>query len=440
MDFQTTYILEDYILNTKWNDFPQEVKERAIVCGIDLMMALIIGSKGKQYKSGVALAKSLYKEGQVPVIGSKDTFSFAGSAMAMGHAANSFDIDDGHNMIKGHPGASIVSGILAAALANNISYKEFLTTLIVSYETAIRSGLAIQDHYNYLHSTGAYGAVGTSAGVARIFQLNKEQLNNALSIADFHAPLTPVMRAVEYPSMNKDGVAFGTLIGVIAVLETIAGVTGKTHLLELEKYRFLLDTLGKNYEVMNLYFKPYTCCRWAHPPIEASLYLINKYNIDINKIQEVKVYTFTSATRLSKMIPRLTDEAQYNISFPLAAAIVDGDLGFEQVIEGNLNRKEVIDIMNKINYIVDDKIEARFPAERLCEVEFVLEDGASYRSGAFSPNGEAKDNVDLDWVTKKLKKRTKGIMSEEAQDELLRILTDVDNSTVRQVVDYINNN
>ncbi len=439
MDFLTSYILEDYILNTNWKDFPDKVQDRAIVCGIDLMMALIIGSKGRQFKSGVTLVKSIYNEGNVTIIGSNERLSFIGAAVAMGHASNSFDIDDGHNMIKGHPGTSIISGILAAALYKDISYKEFLTTLIVSYEAAIRSGLAIQHHYNYLHSTGAYGAVGTSAGVSRIFNLNKEQMNNALSIADFHAPLTPVMRAVEYPSMNKDGVAFGTLVGAMAVLETIAGVTGKTHLLELKEYRYLLDTLGKDYEVMNLYFKPYTCCRWAHPPIEASLSLIKKYNIEISKIKDVNVHTFTSATRLSKMVPKLTDEAQYNISYPIAAAIVDGDLGYEQVIEENLDKREILDIMDKINFIVDDEIEAKFPTERLCKVEIVLNDGVSYKSGIFGPLGEAKDNVDLDWITKKFRLRTKMIMDEKTQNEVLKILTDVDNSSIRQVVGYINN-
>lgn len=175
----------------------------------------------------------------------------------MSHASNSFDIDDGHNMIKGHPGTSFIAGILAAALDKNISYKEFLTTLVLAYEAAIRSGLAMQDHYNFLHSTGAYGAVGTCAGMGRIFSFSKEQLNNALSIADFHAPLTPVMRAVEYPSMNKDGVPFGALVGATAIYETIHGSIGRTYTLELKEYEYLLNSLGSEYEIMNLYF-----CFW----------------------------------------------------------------------------------------------------------------------------------------------------------------------------------
>ena len=345
MDFITSYKLENYILDTKWEDLPKRVQERAIVCTIDLMMALILGSKGNQFKAGVSLAKNLYKEGDVPVVGLKDKFSVMGATVAMGHASNSFDIDDGHNMIKGHPGTSFIAGILAAALDKDISYKKFLTTLVIAYETAIRSGLAMQDHYNFLHSTGAYGAVGTCAGMGRIFGLNKEQLNNALSIADFHAPLTPVMRAVEYPSMNKDGVPFGALVGATALYETLNGSIGKTYTLELKEYEYLLNSLGLEYEIMNLYFKPYTCCRWAHPAIEASLSLINGHKIDIKDIKFINVRTFISATRLSKIYPKTTDEAQYNISYPIAVGIVDGDVGIGQVIDKNLGRQEVLEMM-----------------------------------------------------------------------------------------------
>lgn len=269
-------------------------------------------------------------------------------------------------------------------------------------------------------------------------ELNEDQLNNALSIADFHAPMTPVMRAVEYPSMNKDGVPFGTMIGVAAVLETIAGTTGKTNLLELDKYDYLGDDLGSNYEIMNLYFKPYTCCRWAHPPIDAALSLIKKHRINSNLISEINVFTFLAATRLSKIYPESTDEAQYNISFPIAAAIVDGDLGFTQVIDENLNRKEVIEIMDKINYFVDEEIESKFPQERLCKVEIKTKNGESFMSDIFGPRGEAKDNVDLSWIVKKFKRRTTFFLNDEQQDEIIAMLTNLEHLSMRKVIETIN--
>ena len=438
MVFETDYRLENYILGSKWDDFPKEVQERAIVCAIDLTVALLLGSRGKQREIGVKTAKRIYQPGEVPIVGSKERLSFVGAATAMGHAANSFDIDDGHNLIKGHPGSSFVGGALAAALDRDVTYREYLETLVVSYEVTIRWALAMQGHYNYLHSTGAYGAFGTAAGVGRIFKLDRETLNRALSIADFHAPMTPVMRSVEYPSMNKDGVPFGTLMGAMAVLEALEGYQGKAHLLEMPEYKYLLDTLGAEYKIMGLYFKPFTCCRWAHQPISACIDLMKKHGFKSADVKNAVVHTFDAAARLSKIIPRSTDEAQYNIAYPVAAALVHGDLGYPQIRDEALNDGKVIEMMTKLKFMVAPELEAQFPEKRLAWVEIELLDGKRLRSDIYSAPGEASDGVDLEWITEKFVRITAPLISSSKQKDILSSLSEPGNVKIRQILEIIN--
>ncbi len=438
MKFATDYRLEDYILNTEWDNLPELIQQRAIVCSIDLMTALLLGSKGKQFNAGVRLAELLCKDGNIPVVGSEKTFNFLGATIAMSHASNSFDIDDGHNMIKGHPGTAFIAGIMAAGLEKDVSYKEFLTTLVIAYEVTIRWALAEQEHYGYLHSSGTYGAFGTAAGVGRLYNLNREQLNNTLSIADFHAPLTPVMRSVQYPSMNKDGVPFGALVGAMAVQETLAGSTGYGNLLETPEFSHLVDTLGVNYEIMNLYFKPYTCCRWAHQPIKACLDLMKKYDFNADDIKEITVYTFDSAAKLSKKIPQTTDEAQYNIAYPIAAALVHGDLGFIQVREEALGNPKVLEVMERLNFVTDPEIDRLFPVKRLARVDITLNNGTVLQSELYAAPGEASDNVDLEWITEKFMRITKPILSVSNQEQLLALLTNNLDIPLRSIVDFVN--
>ena len=55
MVFNETWKMEEYMLNTKWEDLPAEVQARAVDCGIDLMIALIVGSHGEQFKNGIRM-------------------------------------------------------------------------------------------------------------------------------------------------------------------------------------------------------------------------------------------------------------------------------------------------------------------------------------------------------------------------------------------------
>lgn len=438
MRFETTYKLESYILNTNWNDLPLEVKERLKGCFIDLLGALIIGSKSEQFEVGLRLAETLYGNGNIPVIGSDKRFNFMGAATAMGHSSNAYDIDDGHNITRAHPGTSFVGGLLAAAYEKNLTRNEFLTALLVAYETTIRSGAAMMDYYNYAHSSGTFGAVGVAAGVGRIYGLSLPQLNNALSIADFNAPLVPGIRSVEYPSMNKDGVPFGVMVGALAITETLCGFEGNKNLLEADEYKHYLDDLGKKYQVMDLYFKPYTCCRWAHPAIDACIELLDKYNVTYKDIEKVTIHTFHRATLLSKIVPKAVDEAQYNIAYPVAAALVYKDFGYAQVRRESLGDPLVIGMMDKLSFVTDEELDKQFPSRRFCKAEIVTKDGRTLVSDLCEPRGEAKENIGVDWLADKFRRITGPVFTKEGQEELLKLITINDDVPLRQIVDTAN--
>ena len=440
MNFETDYKLENFILNTTWEDLPKEVQVRARVCFTDLICALLIGSRSEQFMSGIKLAKAVFGNGDIAVVGSGERFSFMGAASAMGHSSNAYDIDDGHNIIRAHPGTSFIGGILAAAYERNISYKELLTTLVISYETTIRMGRAIMDYYNYAHSSGTFGAIGTAAGVGRIYGFTKEQMNNVLSVAEFNAPLVPGIRSVEYPSMNKDGVPFGVMIGALAVMETLCGFTGNKNLLEADEYKHYIDDLNENYEIMKLYFKPYTCCRWAHPAIDSCLEVMRSSGISYKDIKQAAIHTFKGAAMLSKIVPGTADEAQYNIAYPVAAAIVTGDFGFKQITAEAFENAEILSMMNRLSFKVDSEIDAQFPQRRICRAVITTNNGKQFISPECEPRGEAKENIGIDWISEKFKRITSPVITYDSQDYMLELMMGKLDISVRNLIDEINNN
>ena len=412
-----------------------EVQQRMLGCFVDLMGALLIGSKSDQFAVGMKLAKTLYGTGDIPVVGSSEKLSFMGAATAMGHSSNAYDIDDGHNMTRAHPGTSFVGAVLAAAAEKNLSRNEFLEAMLVAYEITIRSGAAIMDYYKFAHSSGTFGAVGVAAGVGRIYGFTKEMINNALSVAEFNAPLVPGIRSVEYPSMNKDGVPFGVMVGCLAVQETLCGFEGNKNLLEAEEFCHYLDDLGEKYQVMDLYFKPYTCCRWGHPAIDACIGLMECLKVE--DIKQVTIETFERATLLSKIVPKTADEAQYNIAYPVAAALVYGDFGYAQL--ENLGDPKVVDMMGKLRFKVDPALDAQFPAKRICRAVIETVDGRTLISPDCEPRGEAHENIGLDWLTNKFRRITAPVLTPDGQEKLLKLLTAPENTPIRQIIDTANN-
>ena len=438
MKFETTYKLENFILSTKYEDIPDVVKERLKGCFIDLMGALLAGSKSEQFAVGLKLAEKLYGSGEIAVVGSNKKFNFMGASTAMGHSSNAYDIDDGHNLTRAHPGTSFIGAVLAAAYEKDLDLKEFLTVLLVSYETTIRSGAAIMDYYNFAHSSGTFGAVGVAAGVGRIYGFSKEQLNNVLSVAEFNAPLVPGIRSVEYPSMNKDGVPFGVMVGALAVMDTLCGFTGNKNLLEAENFEHYLNGLGKEFEVMNLYFKPYPCCRWAHPAIDACLSLINGNGIDYNDIKKIIIKTFKRATLLSKIIPKEADEAQYNIAYPVASAVVNNGFSIAQISEDAFKDTKVHSMMNKLYFEVDEELDSLFPSKRICKAEIYTNDGKVYVSNRCEPRGEANENIGIEWLSNKFYKTTESVISKETAERIVELIIGDESIKIREIVDLSN--
>ena len=438
MRFETDYRLENFIVDSSWEKLPAEVQERLKGCFVDLMGALVTGSRSNQFNVGLKLAEKIFGKGDIPVVGSDKTFNFLGAATAMGHSSNAYDIDDGHNLIRAHPGTAVIGPVLAKAYEMNISRNEFLNALNCAYEACIRGGQAIMDYYQNPQSTGTFGPMGIVGGVGKILGYSREKLNNAFSIADFNAPIIPGGRSVEYPSMNKDGVPFGVMVGCLALEEDDCGFEGNKNCLEGEAYKHYLDGIGEKYLVMDLYFKPYTCCRWAHPAIDSCLDLMKEHGFTKDDIESVTIKTFERATKLSKIIPKTVDEAQYNIAYPVAAAIVLGDFGWLQLQKEYFTDPEILAMMKRLSFEVDDELEAKFPAHRICRAEITLKDGRKFTSADCEPRGEAYENIQNDWLAGKFRRITGPMFAAEGQEKILSMILGDADLPVRAIVDEVN--
>jgi len=138
-----------------------------------------------------------------------------GAAMAGAFTIDSIDAHDGYSAVKGHAGSGVLPGVLAFVDdlqrdGKKISGQELLTALAIGYEVAYRSGLAMHATCADYHTSGAWTAVGVAAAGAKLLGLDKEQLRHAMGIAEYHGPRSQMMRCIDFPSMLRDGVGWGS--------------------------------------------------------------------------------------------------------------------------------------------------------------------------------------------------------------------------------------
>ena len=393
--------LIQFITSTRIEDCAEQLQDHAKKCFLDLAMVTACGTRNPSTKLFSDYAETMYPGEDATILHDGKKASLIGATMANASAANALDMDDGYSMTMGHPGAGIVAGILAAAEKRDCSYGDFLSALLVGYEVAMRQGLALQKYYDFYHSTGSYAGYGTAAAVAKLFKLNEKQISNALGIADYYGPLVPCMRTVNEPSLNKDGIYMGAKLGVEAVLLAQNGIDGKAHILGENQFGEFTASLGDKWYIYDLYFKFFSCCRWAQGALTAIKQLREGSTINPNDIECINVYSYGASGELYTGVPENEMEAQYNMLFPIAVYLVHGDFGPIQSSIDIDTSKLVTNLMEKINYQRDADYENAFPAKRYTRVEIVLKNGNALRSDAVEPIGEPTSNVSMNDIIEK---------------------------------------
>jgi 2-methylcitrate dehydratase PrpD len=257
-----------------------------------------------------------------------------------------------------------------------------LTTLVIGYEVALRAGLALHATACDYHTSGAWNALGCAAVVARRQGLGADHTRQALGIAEFHGPRSQMMRCIDHPTMLKDGSGWGAMAGVSAALLARGGFTGAPALtVEAPEVGPLWADLGHTWLITAQYFKPYAVCRWAQPAVVGALALRDAHALDPQSIARIRVHTFHEATRLASPRPTTAEEAQYNLPFPVATALVQGEAGLAELSGATLDQAAILRLAQCVELVDDPAFNRRFTAERWARVQIETTAGAVLDSG-----------------------------------------------------------
>ncbi len=388
--------ITEFVHETDWDDLPGRVIQQAQRCLLDTLGVSIGGRWTRLAQIIHDFVAAVYRgQGALLWLDGREV-SPPGAALANGMTVDSLDGHDGYALAKGHAGAALVPTALATLTLEyskaEVPGSELLTTLVIGYEVALRAGIALHATVCDYHTSGAWNALGCTAATARRLRLDSEQTRHALGIAEYLGPRSQMMRCIDFPTMLKDGSGWGAMTGVSAALLAQKGFTGAPAVtVESQEVGNTWDTLGEDWLIVDQYFKPHAACRWAQPAIEAVLALQRTYGLSPEAVKRVRVSSFEQAIRLGRRHPHTTEEAQYSLPFPLAAAMVYRRLGISEVSEAALKDDRILRLSERVELVEDPSFTERFPAERLARVEIETTNGRMLDSGAVEARWKSTD-------------------------------------------------
>ncbi len=335
----------------------------------------------------------------------------AGSAFAAASTIDAIDAHDGHKITKGHTGVHQLAGLLAfldaqcpssatGTLAGGgvdsdrdrldaVDGADVLASLTVGYEFATRAGVALHATVSDYHTSGAWGAVGVAALGARVLKLDAVTTFEAMGLGEYVGPRSQMMRAIDHPTMVKDGSGWGAMAGVSAAYLAADGFTGAPAVTVCDPaLDHVWSDLGRRWMVDEQYLKPYPVCRWAQPAVEAALAVVRRHSLLAEEIDHIEVFTFHEAARLATRRPATTEQAQYSLPFPVAAAVCRGQLGVTEVVGQALQDPEILRLADTMTVMEDDGHNSAFPANRYARVRVHTVDGRLLESADHEPRGD----------------------------------------------------
>jgi 2-methylcitrate dehydratase PrpD len=365
---------------------------------------------------------------------------------AMGHIC---EMDDTHRQTGSHPGDSIIASALAMAERQRASGVQLLTAVVTGYEGALRVGAGVcPPHYlKGWHTSGTICTFGAAAAAGKILGFNADQMENTLGLAGVQVAGifgSVPSEKMEETFMTKDlrpGKAAWN--GVLSAILTEMGFTGNPGILESEKGFCALysdkydlgkitEGMGDQLKIMEVAHKPYSACRFIHPAIDATLELMDKYNIIKDNVRSITVESYRYvAVGMDNMNPVGTYGPRFSIQFQLALTLAEGRTGLKRAIaeDAYVLRKtkdpEIKALMGKVRTVYNKDLDKEWSEQTLysATVKIETEDGKEYSRYVKYPKGEPENDLTVDELNEKFKMLAMRVLSERKANRIIETVS-----------------
>jgi 2-methylcitrate dehydratase len=312
--------------------------------------------------------------------------------------------------------------ILAAAEHARASGEDFMLALAVAFEIQCRITAVVPvmaKGFNHAIQL----AISSAAGAGKLFGLSDEQIAHAISIATVDNISLACVHA-EPVSMWK-GFSPG-MTGMRAVYSASLakrGFTGPSGLFEGPNglHRMFGQDIDVDWSddrlevVKQTVLKKFCSLIHGQPVLEIVLKLKRENALAAGEIEAVRCDIFQSGYDIAgggafgpKDNPRTKEQADYNLKYLIAVALLDDAVGPKQLEEARVRADDVQALLGKVEIRPDAGLSARYPSELGARITIRTNDGrtfeheqSGYEGGLGSPLSWEREVDKFNWLSER---------------------------------------
>jgi 2-methylcitrate dehydratase PrpD len=395
-----------FVRELRLDHVPAAIQAKAQLLALDTIGSCLASSREDFGLAALDAAERLGGPPESTLIGAAARVGAANAVLANGTLAHGLDFDDTREDAIVHTGSVAVTTALAVGEAASASGRAALEALIAGVEVMCRVGLAVPGrfHARHFHPTSLAGGFAAAAVAGKLRGLTEEQLVHAFGICGSQAGGI-IEYLVDGSWTKRLHPGWAAHAGVVAVELAQSGFTGPATVFEgihgfyeafagghdAARLDALLESLGREWELGALTFKPYPCGSIAHPYMDCALRLRERHGLRPEQIEEIRCRTAEGP------LPRLWEPlaakhrppngyaAKFSLPYLLAVILVKGRAGLAEFTDEAVTDEAVLGLAARVGYEIDATID--YPRQFVGDVSVRLHDGRQFHERQDRPRG-----------------------------------------------------
>jgi len=365
--------LAEFGSRLRYDDLPAEVTASARLRLLDTV-GVCLASVGMPYADAMlGVVGEQGESSDAALFGSAKRAAAAWAACYNGALAHGNDYDDTHSAALIHISGVVVPAVLALGERERAPGRRVLEAAVAAYEAGLRIGMAAPSgfHARGFHATGVCGVFAAAVGASRLLGLDAARMAHAIGIAGSQAAGSMEFLAdgAWTKRMHPGWAAHG---GIVAAQLAARGYTGPATVLEGRYGLYnayagapapdaaaLTAGFGREWETLNIDFKPYPCGHISHPYMDCALALRRRHAFALEDVETIELRVPPAAVPIlcepagEKMRPANAYAARFSLPYAVAVVLKLGRAGIDEFSEERIRDPGVLALAARIRYVTD---------------------------------------------------------------------------------------